>query len=148
MYLTDIHRFVTTTEPLGPAAQIAAFRAELTDQGSDMTAAPADTTDGYAVALFGLQAIGISEGDACRQWLCMARTQIGGWPEPDETPTLRAAQIIWAIHIIANQMHCSRDHLHQACKIVQHLSTNRILRHAADTLARAQHLFADQGQRA
>ena len=133
--------FLRSTEPLGPAAQIQAFRAELTAQGSNMDAAPADTSDGYAVALFGIQAIGICEGDACRLWLCLARTAVGGWSAIDMRHHMRPAQITWAAHVISLPRCHSREALAQACRIILTLSSNTDLLQRATDFATAQNLF-------
>lgn len=134
--------FVARVEPLGPMGQRDAMRAEIMAQDGSYDLPP-DTTDGYHIALFGLQAIGINEQDAIRHWLCNARTLLGGFPEVSQDPDMRLPQITWATHIMAcaNCTRIATHHLRAACKIILDLSSNAILRDRAYDLARAQNFF-------
>lgn len=131
----NLAAFVARTEQLGPAGQREAIRAEITAQGGRVDLPP-DTADGYHLALFGLQSVGISEDDAIRHWLCTARTLLGGWPIPSDDPALRVPQIVWAMHILSDWLRTPAHHLHAACQIVLRLSSNPILRQRAIDLAR------------
>jgi hypothetical protein len=107
---------------------VQAFRDALHADGVLVDAPPGDTSDGYAIALFGIQAIGINEDDTAQQWLCMARTQIGGFTKINTDPAMRTAQILWALHVMsAPPQPMRRDHLSSACQIVLALSSDQTL---------------------
>ncbi len=132
--------FVARTERLGPAGQREAMRAEIVNRGGRCDLQP-DTGDGYHIALFGLQSIGISEDDAYRHWLCSARTLLGGFDAPSQDPDMRLPQLTWAAHILACWKCTPLHHLRSACKIILALSTNRPLRDRAGELARTYNMF-------
>jgi len=132
-----VHRL----DRLGPAGQREAVHTELTRTGTppDGTAQGLGRT-GYALSLHGIHVIGINETDAIRLWHCTARNQMGGWPAVDMDPALRLPQIQWAMWVLQNQLHVSREALTNACRVVKTLSHNRILLDRATELARAQNL--------
>lgn len=122
----NLAAFVTRVEPQGPAGRRDALREEFAAQGGNPNLPP-DTTDGYHIALFGLQACGINEDDAVRQWICIARTLLGGFPKPSHDPNLRMPQILWAMHILGQWQTIPAHHLKSACQIVLTLSSNPTL---------------------
>lgn len=132
---TDMAAFVARVERLGPEGQRAAMRAEFAAQGGDIDLSP-DTTDGFHIALFGLQTCGISESDAVTRWICTARTVLGGFPAPSDDPALRVAQIVWAMHILAAYATTPARHLRAACQIIRRLSSNPVLLARAQDIAR------------
>lgn len=138
----NLSAFVARVERLGPMGQREAMRAEIEAQGGSF-ALPPDTTDGYHIALFGLQSVGINEADAIRHWLCNARTLLGGFAEVSQDPDMRLPQISWATHIMActNCPRIATHHLRAACKIILDLSSNTLLRARAYDIARAQNFF-------
>lgn len=135
-----LRAFVARVEKLGPMGQRDALRAEFAAQGGSHDLPP-DTTDGFYIALFGLQACGITEHDAVRQWICLARTFLGGFAEVSHDIDMRLPQITWAMHIMACWKCARLDHLRAACQIILALSSNTILRARAEDIARAQNFF-------
>lgn len=120
-------------EPLGPAGQREIIREVLAEGGSAMEAPQG--AGGYCLALYGVQAIGINESDAIRQWRCLARSHIGGWERPTTDPDLRAAQIDWAAWVMSKDRTAPRRHLRTACLIIRQLSHNAILLDRARDIA-------------
>jgi hypothetical protein len=128
--------FLSNVEPLGPAGRRDAIRAEHSAQGGD-TSAQTDMADGFHIELFGLHATGINEDDAVRQWICIARTLLGGFPTPSKEPAMRVPQILWAMHILGHWQTIPAHHLRAACLNILTLSTNPILIARATEIARA-----------
>lgn len=133
--------FLTLLDRMPPEAQRGAVLAEIAATAAE-THSGKDS--GFALHLYGINAVGSSLQDAIRHWRGMARTMAGGWQLASDDKSLHAAQIEWAAWVLQRQAckcQVNRDHLAGACRIVQQISGNATLRSAAQDLARAQNLF-------
>jgi hypothetical protein len=128
--------FLSNVELLGPAGRRDAIRAEYIAQGGDPSL-QTKMADGFHIALFGLHACGVNEDDAVRQWICLTRTLMGGFPTPSKEPAMRVPQILWAMHIMGHWQTIPANHLRSACLIILTLSTNQILISRAAEIASA-----------
>ena len=130
----NLAAFVEALELCDPAAQhdLVNDHIDMADDGW-LNGTPGDA---FSLVLFGLQAIGINNADAIRQWRRLARTYLGGFAAIDHDPRRRPAMLDWAAYILGYRQHVSTALLRNACTVALALSASPHLRTlAAETKA-------------